>query len=95
MQSIDTGILSNGLIQQIPVACILVYAMHRFLSHLEKRDQVLGTALDSFSTNVREMTGELAQLVETVASLRAVTGSIQRQERTRFQRAGEHPGEVD
>lgn len=59
-------ILTTGLIQQIPVAVILVYAMHRFLSHLEGRDKNLGEGLKQFASSIAEMNKEISHLAAVV-----------------------------
>jgi hypothetical protein len=61
--------LQSGLIQQIPVAVILVYAMERFLRHLDNRDKTLGNVLSEFTVAVREMSTEIHALGQMVTRM--------------------------
>lgn len=62
-------LLGSGLIQQIPVAVILVYAMRQFLQHLSERDRTLSTSIVEFTAAVRAMASEMSKLNSSVTKL--------------------------
>ena len=62
-------LLGSGLIQQIPVAVLLVYTMRQFLQHLAERDKMLSTSIVDFTTALREMASEMSKLNSNVVRL--------------------------